>query len=69
MAQNAKTVRGPGQRGRGPKPKLDHPMQTLSRALKFVTRKYWLHIIFVVIAIFVSVLASVQGTKSEAKRS
>ena len=61
MAEKAKTVSGPHGRGRGPKPKLDHPMQTLGRVLKFVGRKYWLHLIFVVLSIFVSVLASVQG--------
>ncbi len=62
MAEKAKTMSGPHSRGRGPKPKLDHPMQTLGRVLKFVGRKYWLHLIFVVLSIFVSVLASVQGT-------
>ncbi len=62
MAEKAKTMSGPHGRGRGPKPKLDHPMQTLGRVLKFVGRKYWLHLIFVVLSIFVSVLASVQGT-------
>ena len=52
----------PGPRGRGPRPKLDHPGQTLGRVLKYVGRKYWLHLIFVVVSIFVSVFAMVQGT-------
>lgn len=62
MAEKARPVHGPGHRGRGPKPKLENPKKTLGRVLKIVTRKYWLHLIFVIIAIFVSVLASVQGT-------
>ena len=60
MAEKARTM--PHQRGRGPRPKLDHPGQTLGRVLKYVGRKYWLHLIFVVVSIFVSVFAMVQGT-------
>ena len=60
MAENVRTM--PHQRGRGPRPKLDHPGQTLGRVLKYVGRKYWLHLIFVVVSIFVSVFAMVQGT-------
>ena len=60
MAEKVRTV--PGARGRGPKPKLEHPMQTLGRVLGFVGKKYWLHLIVVVIAIVVSVLSMVQGT-------
>ena len=50
-----------GGRGR-PRPKLEHPFQTFARVMKFVGRKYWLHLIIVAIAIVVSVLAMVQGT-------
>ena len=57
--ERARTV---GPRGHGPRPKLEHPMQTLGRVLKVVGKKYWLHLIVVVIAIVVSVLAMVQGT-------
>ena len=60
MAENVRTM--PHQRGRGPRPKLDHPGQTLGRVLKYVGRKYWLHLIFVGVSIFVSVFAMVQGT-------
>ena len=60
MAEKARTM--PGPRGRSPRPKLDHPGQTLGRVLKYVGRKYWLHLIFVVVSIFVSVFAMVQGT-------
>ncbi len=63
MAAQTRTQRGPhGPRGRGPRPKLEHPRQTLGRVLGYVGRKYRLHLILVVICIFVSVLASVQGT-------
>ena len=51
MAEKARTM--PGPRGRGPRPKLDHPGQTLGRVLKYVGRKYWLHLIFVVVSIFI----------------
>ena len=37
-------------------------MQTLGRVLKVVGKHYWPHLIVVVVAIFVSVLAMVQGT-------
>ena len=59
MAEKARTM--PHQRGRGPRPKLDHPGQTLGRVLKYVGRKYWLHLIFVVVCILVSVFAMVQA--------
>ena len=59
MAEKPRTV--PGARSRGPKPKLEHPMQTLGRVLGFVGKKYWLHLIVVVIAIVVSVLSMVHG--------
>ena len=52
---------GPGGRGR-PRPKLDNPKATLGRVLKYVGKNYAVHLILVVVCIFVSVLASVQGT-------
>ena len=58
--ERARTM--PGPHGRGPRPKLEHPMQTLGRVLKVVGKHYWPHLIVVVVAIFVSVLAMVQGT-------
>ncbi len=60
MAAQTRTQHGP--RGRGPRPKLEHPRQTLGRVLAYVGRKYRLHLIVVVICIVASVLASVQGT-------
>ena len=61
--QNTRQVQsGPrGARGR-PRPKLDHPFRTFARVMKFVGRKYWLHLILVAVCIVVSVLAMVQGT-------
>ena len=57
-------MKGPGgPRGmRGPKPKVENPGKLLARLLKYVFQDYLIHCIFVVILIFVSVFASVQGT-------
>ena len=53
----------PGPRGpRGPKPKLDNPGKLFGRIIKEIFSGYTPHIIVVVICIFVSVLANVQGT-------
>ena len=61
--QNTRAMpHGPrGGRGR-PRPKLEHPFRIFGRVMKFVGRKYWLHLIVVAVAIVVSVLAMVQGT-------
>ncbi len=48
--------------GRGPKPKLEHPMQTLGQVLRLIGRTYWPLLIVAVTSIFISVLATVQGT-------
>ena len=55
-----KTTAAP-QRGR-PKAKLEHPMQTLRRVLQVVGKRYWPHLIIMVVCTLVSVLAMVQGT-------
>ena len=52
---------GPG-RMRGPAPKVKNPGKLLARLLGYVTRKYLIQCIIVVICIFVGVLANVQGT-------
>ena len=63
MAQQTKEVRGPHGRGRGgPRPKLEHPMKTFRQVLGYVGKRYWPHLIVVVVGIVVSVLAMVQGT-------
>lgn len=46
----------------GPKPKVNNPMGLLKRLMKYVMKSYMVQWIFVLILIFVSVLANVQGT-------
>ncbi len=53
---------GPGPRPRGVKPTVKNPGKIFSRLMKFTLRNYLPHCIAVVICIFVSVQASVQGT-------
>ena len=64
MAQEkARPVHGPGNRHmRGPRPKLKNPAKTLRRLLGFVFKNYALQYLLVLVCIFVSVYASVQGT-------
>ena len=67
MAQNEKNVKPvpgpPGGHGpRGPKPNVKNPGKLLMRLLSYIMKKYALHCIIVVICIFITVLASVQGT-------
>lgn len=53
----------PGPKGpRGPKPKIKNPGKLFARLMGFIFRKYLPACIIVVICIFVSVLANVQGT-------
>lgn len=53
----------PGPRGpRGPKPKIINPGKLFARLMGFIFKKYLPACIIVVICIFVSVLANVQGT-------
>ena len=53
----------PGPRGpRGPKPKIKNPGKLFARLMGFIFKKYVPACIIVVICIFVSVLANVQGT-------
>lgn len=51
-----------GQRGRGPRPKIENPGKLLKRLMDYVFRKYLVHIIVVVICIFIGVFANIQGT-------
>ena len=58
-----KPIKGPGGRGpRGPRPKVKNPGKLLKRILQYVFRAYAPHCMIVVVCIFVSVLANVQGT-------
>jgi len=58
-----KVVKGPMGRGnRGPKAKIDNPGKIFARVMKYVAKNYKYHCVVVLICIFVSALASVQGT-------
>lgn len=54
---------GPGRRGpMGPKPKIENPGKLFKRLMAYVFQNYLPHVIIVVICIFLSVYASIQGT-------
>ena len=61
--KNAKPIQGPGGRGpRGPKPNVKNPGKLFLRLLSYIMKNYAVHCILVVICIFITVLANVQGT-------
>lgn len=61
--QNAKPIQGPGGRGpRGPKPEVANPGKLFMRLLRYILKTYAIHCTAVVVCIFITVLASVQGT-------
>ena len=61
--KNVKPVHGPGGRGpRGPKPNVKNPGKLFFRLLSYIMKNYAVHCIIVVICIFITVLANVQGT-------
>lgn len=61
--KNAKPIQGPGGRGpRGPKPNVKNPGKLFWRLLSYIMKNYAVHCILVVICIFITVLANVQGT-------
>ena len=56
-------VHGPGGRGpRGPRPKVKNPGKLFARIMRYVTKRYSLHIVLVIICIFTTALSTVQGT-------
>lgn len=58
-----KVNRGPGQRGmRGPRPKIENPGKLLKRMLAYTFKDYALCWVVVVVCIFTTVFASLQGT-------
>ena len=57
--QNMKGPGGPGPRGMGTP---EQPGKLLGRLARYIFKNYSIHIVIVVICIFVSVLANVQGT-------
>lgn len=61
--KNTKPVHGPGGRGpKDPRPKVENPGKLFMRLLAYIMKNYAVHCILVVICIFITVLASVQGT-------
>lgn len=60
--QNVRTVKGPGPKGIGPKPKLDNPGKILKRILAMIFAKYKFQLAVVVIGIVISSFATVRGT-------
>ncbi len=53
---------GPGARGRGPRPKLENPGKLFRRVMGYTLKDYGICWAVVVVCIFVSVYASLQGT-------
>ena len=48
--EKAKTVKGPGnRRNMGPRPKLNNPLKTLSRLIKYMGKYYGIHMVIVVL--------------------
>lgn len=60
--EKVREFKGNGRGPRGPRPKLEHPMQTFSRILRYLMKYYPVHMAAVIIAIFSSVFCNVQGT-------
>lgn len=55
--------KGPMGKGpRGPKPKIKNPGKLFARLMGYILANYKFHVLFVVVGIFVSVAANVQGT-------
>ena len=61
--KNAKPIGGPGGHGgHGPRPNVKNPGKLFMRLLSYIMKNYAVHCVIVVICIFITVLASVQGT-------
>ena len=62
MAENVKTVKGPGMNVRGPRPKVDNAGKILKRTLGYMMKNYkWLFAV-VVVCIVATALATLSGT-------
>ena len=60
--KNTRPAPGPGGKGpKGPRPKVENPGKLFMRLLAYIMKNYAVHCILVVICIFITVLASVQG--------
>ncbi len=55
-------MRGPGGRGRGPRPHVNQPGRLLKRLMQYVMKNYLVQCVIVLVCIVISVLANVQGT-------
>ena len=60
--QKAKVVKVGRGGPRGPRPKVQNPGKIFMRILRYVMECYRIQVVAVVICIFVSVFANVQGT-------
>ena len=61
--ENVRKVRGgPGRRGRGPRPAIKDPGKLVKRLFSYVMKHYGPLYFVVLLCIFISVLANVQGT-------
>jgi len=61
--EKVREVKGPGgNRMRGPRPKIKHPFKLLKRLLGYILKRYALQYAIVMVCIFVSVFANLQGT-------
>lgn len=51
-----------GQRGRGPRARIEHPFKILGRIFGYTMKWYWFHYILVIVCVIVSTFANIQGT-------
>ncbi len=58
---NDRQPRGPRGRAMGPRPKIDHPMQTLGRVLGLMMKHYKFRMILVVVCILVNAMTQLYG--------
>lgn len=56
------TPRGPGRRGRGPRPKLKDPWGLFKRLMAYVMKYYGVQMVIVAVCIVISVLCNARGT-------
>ena len=61
MAQPKVVKQGPRGRMQGPRPKLENPGKIMKRLLGYIMKNYLVHMIVVVVCIFLTVIASIQG--------
>ena len=62
MPQNEKNAKPGGRGGHGPRPNVKNPEKLFMRLLSYIMKNYAVHCVIVMICIFITVLASVQGT-------